>query len=271
MPWQEVGWGRGSCLLRNVHRSVWQHFRHRASFEWIRQKMPHGKDAASVLRSSHLPSASSTKDGCREAWERPEPLTRHRVGVLVQREGQRCGVARRARGRLPAGQARWRGGSQPPQECGMAAGLGSVFQRGAYICFSSGPANLCFFVVGGGGGEWGRIALLELLKTIRRQQGAGTKGLSFLEQNSVSSAAFLALSSCKTPRPAFCPLLGSQSFLDALWAGHTASRGVVSGLPPFGGLRFTSSAESDRWPSVLLTSGRSPWALLSAVAAKAVL
>lgn len=37
------------------------------------------------------------------------------------------------------------------------------------------------------------------LKNMRRQQGAGAKDLSVPEENSVSSAAFLPLSSCKTP------------------------------------------------------------------------
>lgn len=55
------------------------------------------------------------------------------------------------------------------------------------------------------------------LKNIRRQQGAGTKDLSFPEENSVSSAAFLLLPSCETPWPSFCPLLSSQGgFLHAL-------------------------------------------------------
>lgn len=54
------------------------------------------------------------------------------------------------------------------------------------------------------------------LKNIRKQQGAGTEDFSFPEENSVSSAAFLPLSSYKTPQPAFCPLIGSQGFLDAL-------------------------------------------------------
>lgn len=53
----------------------------------------------------------------------------------------------------PAGQARWGAGLQPPLECGMAAGLWSVFQGGAYICFSKGPVKLWFCVVGGGSGE----------------------------------------------------------------------------------------------------------------------
>ena len=66
------------------------------SFEWIWQKMPHGKGAASVLLSSHLPSTSSTKHGYGQAWERSEPLVGLWVGMLVQWEGQHCSVASRA-------------------------------------------------------------------------------------------------------------------------------------------------------------------------------
>lgn len=50
-----------------------------------------------------------------------------------------------------------------------------------------------------------------------------------------------------------------------------ASQGVDSDLAPSWGLCCVSSSESDQWPSVLLTSSTSPEALLSVVAAKAVL
>lgn len=245
MLWQEVGWGRGSCLLHNFidqsgntpDMELWQ-------------KTLHGKDAAS--------STSSTKRGYRQAWEvrAPDRSTgwvcwcseRGSVTAWPQSPGAGC----------PARQARWGGGSHSLLRNAGWPQASRVFSKEVLTFVSLRVQQTCAFLwLGVVVGNEEELLCWVFLKNTRRQQAAGTKDFSFPEENSVSSAALLPLSSCRAPWPAFCPLPGSQGFRDALWAWHVASQGVISDLAPSWGLHCVSSAESDQWPSVLLTSGTS--------------
>lgn len=99
MPWQEIGWGCGSCLLRGAPSSVWQHFRHGA-----------------VLWTNTAENAAwwsccccSPEQGQPKPWLRPRrgevraPAGAVRGHVGAAREQQQRGL----RSRCPAGQARW--------------------------------------------------------------------------------------------------------------------------------------------------------------------
>lgn len=91
------------------------------SFEWTWQKMPHGEGAAPVPLSR-----GSTTRGYGHGGESSEPL-RGLCAGMSERRGSREGAA--ACGARPG----WAGTPgrrlEPPQECGMAAGLGCVFQK----------------------------------------------------------------------------------------------------------------------------------------------
>lgn len=251
MPWQEMGWGCGSCSWTMFRDESGNASDTELSLEWAWQRAPHGKDAASVL-----PSTSSTKRG-RDRLERgPSPSW---GAARVCRGSERGSSA--ARPAAPCQQpSRWAGCWR-----GGAASSGMQHGRRPQQCcpkrclhlFPSRSSKPVLFCCGRVGGEWGRVALSGFFKNIRRQQGAGTKDLSFPEENTVSWDAFLPLSICKTPRPVFCPLSAPR----ALRAWPMASQGVFCNSPPLWGPCFISSAESDRWPCVLLTSGTSPQAL----------
>lgn len=121
MPWQEVDEDVAAVCFAVFIDQSGNASDIEPSFEWIWQKMPHGKDAASVLLSM-----SSTKHGYGQAWERSEPLMGLWAGTLVQWEGQHCSVASEPRsrplcwagrlGRRLAASSGMRDGRRP-QEC----------------------------------------------------------------------------------------------------------------------------------------------------------